>query len=104
VEELVLPTAPDAGGDHFDVFQNYEIEADRRDELRAYLSARRIGTIIQWGGKPVHAFSGLGFKVELPVTERFFERCLMLPLNMMLTDDEVTHIATTVRSFYSGLA
>ena len=102
VEELVLPPGPDVGGDHFDVFQNYEIEANRRDELRGFLSERGIGTIIQWGGKPVHGFAGLGFKVSLPVTERFFQRCLMLPLNMMLTDDEVTQIATTVRAFYSG--
>lgn len=102
VEQIVLPPGPDAGGDHFDVFQNYEIEADQRDELRSYLSERGIGTIIQWGGKPVHKFASLGFNVELPVTERFFQRCLMLPLNMMLTDDEVTHIATTVRGFYSN--
>ena len=33
--EVVLPPGPDEGGDHFDVFQNYEIEADRRDELKA---------------------------------------------------------------------
>jgi dTDP-4-amino-4,6-dideoxygalactose transaminase len=36
VEQLVLPPGPDEAGGHFDVFQNYEIEADRRDELRGY--------------------------------------------------------------------
>ena len=98
--ELVLPPAPDAGTDHFDVYQNYEIEADRRDELRSYLSERGIGTILQWGGTPVHQFKGLGFDVSLPATERFFERCLMLPMNMMVTDDEVRYIAATIRAFY----
>jgi dTDP-4-amino-4,6-dideoxygalactose transaminase len=98
--ELVLPPGPDADADHFDVYQNYEIEADRRDELRGYLSERGIGTILQWGGTPVHQFKGLGFDVSLPATERFFERCLMLPMNMMVTDDEVRYIAATIRAFY----
>ncbi len=104
LEELVLPPGPDAGQDHFDVFQNYEIEADRRDELRAHLAENGIGTILQWGGKPVHSFKRLGFSVSLPKTERFFERCLMLPLNMMVTDEEVTYIASRVRAFYGASA
>jgi dTDP-4-amino-4,6-dideoxygalactose transaminase len=102
LKEVVLPPAPDEGGDHFDVFQNYEIEADRRDELRSFLSDKGIGTILQWGGTPVHQFKGLGFTVSLPKTERFFERCLMLPMNMMVTDDEVRYIAATIRAFYRG--
>jgi len=100
--ELVLPPGPEQGGDHFDVFQNYEIEADRRDELRSYLSDKGIGTIMQWGGTPVHQFKGLGFTVSLPRTERFFERCVMLPMNMMVTDEEVRYIAASVRGFYRG--
>jgi len=100
--ELVLPPGPDQGGDHFDVYQNYEIEADRRDELRSYLSDKGIGTIMQWGGTPVHQFKGLGFTVSLPRTERFFERCLMLPMNMMVSDEEVRYIAASVRGFYRG--
>ena len=98
----MLPPGPEQGGDHFDVFQNYEIEADRRDELRSYLSDKGIGTIMQWGGTPVHQFKGLGFTVSLPRTERFFERCLMLPMNMMVTDEEVRYIAASVRGFYRG--
>ncbi|MEO8192570.1 MAG: DegT/DnrJ/EryC1/StrS family aminotransferase [Gemmatimonadales bacterium] len=104
LEDVVLPPGPDAQPDHFDVFQNYEIEASRRDELRAWLSAQGIGTILQWGGTPVHQFKALGFDVSLPATERFFERCLMLPMNMMVSDDEVTYIATTIRAFYGGSA
>jgi len=104
VTDVGLPPGPDANEDHFDVFQNYEIEASRRDDLRKHLADKGVGTIIQWGGTPVHAFKKLGFDVSLPVTERFFERCLMLPLNMMVTDDEVTYIATAVREFYGASA
>jgi dTDP-4-amino-4,6-dideoxygalactose transaminase len=102
LEQLVLPAPPDAHPDHFDVYQNYEIEAERRDELRAYLSEKGIGTIIQWGGTPVHSFKKLGFEVSLPATERFFERCLMLPMNMTVTDEEVSYIAATIRTFYNA--
>lgn len=102
VSDVVLPPGPDSGGDHFDVFQNYEIEAERRNELKSYLAENGIGTILQWGGTPVHAFKRLGFDVSLPVTERLFERCLMLPMNMMVTDEEVTYISATIKGFYEA--
>ncbi len=101
IPQLTLPPAPDSDPNHFDVYQNYEIEADRRDELRTHLSENGVGTILQWGGTPVHRFKGLGFSVVLPATERLFERCLMLPMNMTVTDDEVAYIAELIRDFYS---
>jgi dTDP-4-amino-4,6-dideoxygalactose transaminase len=100
VRELVLPPAPDNDPDHFDVFQNYEIEAERRDELRAYLQEHGIGTLIQWGGKAVHQFEKLGFNVKLPYTEKMFTRCLMLPLNRSLSDEDVEYVCATMREFY----
>jgi dTDP-4-amino-4,6-dideoxygalactose transaminase len=101
IPEVTLPPAPDSDPDRFDVFQNYEMEAGRRDELRTHLSKNGVGTIVQWGGTPVHQFKALGFNVSLPATERLFERCVMLPLNMMVTDDEVGYIAELIRDFYS---
>ncbi len=98
--ELTLPPAPDADADHFDVFQNYEIEADRRDDLRTHLTTSGIGTILQWGGKAVHQFMGLGFNISLPNTERIFTRCVMLPMNMTVSDDDVAYITEAVRDFY----
>lgn len=100
IAEVQLPPAPDADPKHFDVFQNFEIEADRRDELKDYLKARGIGTLIQWGGKAVHQFPKLGYNVSLPVTERFFTRCIMLPLNTMVTLDDADFVAATMREFY----
>lgn len=99
-ERLGLPPAPVEGEAHFDIFQNYEIEADRRDELKAWLKDQGIGTLIQWGGRAVHQFPKLGFTQRLPKTERFFTRCLMLPLNMAITDDEVDYVADSILAFY----
>jgi dTDP-4-amino-4,6-dideoxygalactose transaminase len=100
VPELALPPAPGADPDHYDVFQNYEIEAERRDDLRAFLGRNGVGTLIQWGGKPVHQFAALGLRGELPYTDALFRRCLMLPMNMMVQLDDAEFIAATVRDFY----
>ncbi len=97
---LRLPPGPDNDPDHFDVFQNYEIEAERRDELKAYLKDRGVGTLIQWGGKAVHQFRGLGFTQQLPFTERLFTRLLMLPMNMSLTDEDVHYVCEVILDFY----
>ena len=102
LEEMTLPPGPDEDGPHFDVYQNYEVEAHRRDALRTYLKEHGIGTIIQWNGTPVHQFQGLDLpRFHLPKTDRFFERCFLLPMNTSLSDDDVQYICDTITSFYS---
>ena len=100
LEELQLPAAPSMESDNFDVYQNYELTADNRDELRANLSKKNIGTLIQWGGTAVHQFTQLGFNQVLPDTERFFERCIMLPMNVFISDSDVDYICEGVTDFY----
>ena len=102
LDTVVLPPAPDADPRHFDVYQNYELEADRRDDLRVYLSDRGVGTIVQWGGTPVHQFRELGFTVDLPRTDAFFDRCLMLPMNVAISDDDVSYVIASIRAFYGA--
>jgi dTDP-4-amino-4,6-dideoxygalactose transaminase len=100
--QLRLPPGPDGDSEHFDIYQNYEIEAEQRDELKAYLKEQGIGTLIQWGGKAVHEFHKLGFKQHLPYTEELFTRLLMLPMNTSLTDDDVDYICWRIREFYAA--
>ena len=100
LHELQLPPAPGSDTDRFDVFQNYELQADNRDQLKAHLAEHNIGTLIQWGGKAVHQFEQLGFDQVLPRTERFFERCIMLPMNVFIDNDDVDYICDTVRGFF----
>lgn len=102
LNEVLLPPAPEDGGDHFDTFLNYEIEAEGRDVLRTHLSSRGVGTILQWGGKGVHQFPALGLDAALPRTERMFSRSLLLPMNTSLADDEVDYVSEQVRGFYEG--
>jgi len=103
LEDLTLPPGPDEDPDHFDIYQNYEIESGNREKLREYLKAKGIGTIIQWAGKAVHQFQGLGLgSVKLPFTERFMERCFLLPMNTSLTDEEVEYVCDQIIHFYGG--
>ena len=98
--QLQLPPPPDADRRHFDVYQNYELQADRRDELQAYLEEHSVGTLVQFSGRAVHQYEPLGFSGKLPRTEAFYERCLMLPMNTSLTDADVGYVCETVRGFY----
>jgi UDP-2-acetamido-2-deoxy-ribo-hexuluronate aminotransferase len=100
LEELQLPAAPSVDSDNFDVYQNYELQADSRDDLKTYLSEKNIGTLIQWGGTAVHQFTQLGFNQILPDTERFFKRCIMLPMNLFISDSDVDYICESVTKFY----
>jgi dTDP-4-amino-4,6-dideoxygalactose transaminase len=99
--QLVLPPAPDADPRHHDVYQNYELQAQDRDSLRDFLQSRGIRTIIQWAGTPVHQFTELGFRQQLPNTEAFFQDCMMLPMNTALGDDDVDLICSAIKEFYA---
>jgi dTDP-4-amino-4,6-dideoxygalactose transaminase len=101
LKELQLPPAPDADPSYFDVYQNYEIEAERRDELKIFLKENGVGTIIQWNGQPVHSITSLGFSgTGLPYTERMFKKCLMLPMNTALLDEDVNYVCDKIDEFY----
>jgi dTDP-4-amino-4,6-dideoxygalactose transaminase len=100
IDDLVLPPAPGSDPDHFDVFQNYEIESGRRDALREHLDRNGVRTILQWGGKTIHQFPELGLEANLPYTNRMTTRFMMLPMNTSLTDDDVRYVGATIRRFY----
>ena len=97
--QVTLPPAPN-DADHYDVYQNYEIEAEDRDALKEHLSAHGVGTLIQWGGTAIHQFRQLGFTHDLPQTDALFERIIMLPMNLSLTNDEVRYVCECIRAFY----
>jgi dTDP-4-amino-4,6-dideoxygalactose transaminase len=99
--ELLLPPAPGGDAEHHDVFQNYEIEADSRDRLKTHLQDAGVRTIVQFGGKAVHQYRGLGFEgLKLPITERLYTRALLLPMNTTLSDEDVAYIVDQIRAFY----
>ena len=98
VDEISLPPMDDDG--HFDVFQNFEIRAHKRDELIAYLSNNDVGTMKQWGGFCLHHFKDLGLNSDVPYCEEMAKSFMMLPLNTTLSDDDVEFVSTKIIDFY----
>ena len=68
--------------------------------MKNHLGEKGIGTLIQWGGTAVHQFKQLGFNQSLPKTEKFFERCIMLPMNIFISNKDIEYICETVIRFY----
>ena len=102
IKELRLPSPPEDAGEHYDVFQNYEIMAERRDELIAYLNRQGIEVMLPWGGKGVHQHAALGFDaVKLPRTEELFSKALMLPMYPELSDSQVETVIGAVNNFFT---
>lgn len=87
--------------DYYDIFQNYEILVSQRDELKEHLKGCNIGTLIQWGGGvPLHSYKTLGFNDVPRTVEQYFKKCIMLPLNQFISEDEAAHVASCVINFY----
>lgn len=100
VAAMLLPPPPEENGKRFDIFQNYEVQADRREDLRTFLADRGIGTIIQWGGWMVHQFDDLHLRSNAPYAEAMSKRYMMLPMHHLLSDDDVDHVCDAVLAFY----
>lgn len=79
---------------------NYVIRCDRRDKLHLYLRGKYISTGVHYLPLYFHPFyKKLYPKVHLPVTEREWQRLLLLPLYPQLTLKQQAYIIGTIREF-----
>ncbi len=102
--QVGLPPPPDARSAFFDVFQNYELEAESRDELVARLKEAGVEILLPWGGRAVHQFPRLGlgeYAARLPRTEALFRRVLMLPMHTEVSDDQIRYVCRVIREYYA---
>jgi dTDP-4-amino-4,6-dideoxygalactose transaminase len=86
------------------VFHQYVIRAQRRDELREFLAARKIGSEVYYP-LPLHlqpVFAYLGFTDgDLPVAEQAAKEVLALPMFPELTELEIRYVVESIADFYS---
>lgn len=104
IPAMHLPPAPSDGA-FFDIYQNYELcveNSEQRNALRAWLSERSVGNIVQWGGFGIHQLEGLGFTQDCPKTDHFFETSLLLPMNHILTEAQIDHVIESVAAFFNA--
>ena len=99
IDNLLLPPPPETNT-HFDIFQNYEVQAEKRDELKIFLSDNGIGSLQQWSGVAIHQCRELGFDQDLNATDEIFSKILMIPMNHLLSNDQVQHVINTLKRFY----
>ncbi len=96
----LLETQPQA----HHIFHQYVVRARRRDQLRAFLEARGIGTEIYYP-IPLHlqaCFTYLGYaEGDLPQAERAAKEVLALPMFAELRSDEQQYVVTAIADFYS---
>jgi dTDP-4-amino-4,6-dideoxygalactose transaminase len=96
--DLVLPRAA-AGARH--VFHQYVVRTPRRDELKAFLAERGIGTLVHYP-QPVHvqpAYRGRLAPEGLPRTERACQEVLSLPMFPQLTDEQAHQVREAVSTW-----
>jgi dTDP-4-amino-4,6-dideoxygalactose transaminase len=98
---IVLPYT-DPRAEH--IFHQYVIRAPRRDDLRAFLTAHKIGTEIYYP-LPLHlqeALRSLGYKAgDFPETERAATEVLALPMYPDLREDEQDTVVEAIRQFFA---
>ena len=97
VKDFILPPADRIQDDAWHLFV---IRHPDRSALVAYLDANGIQTNVHYP-LPIHrqkAFEEFS-DLQLPITERIHSEVISLPLNAVLTDEEVTYIIQTVNQF-----
>ena len=96
-----LPEHSSLGGH---IYHQYVVLAERRDELREYLSQRNIGSEIYYP-VPLHlqeCFAYLGYSEgSLPVSEKAAREVLALPMFPEITADEQALVINSIAEFYS---
>lgn len=80
----------------------YVIQTERRLELYNYLHSKNIKVQVHY--IPVHTmpyYKGLGWKNgDFPIAEKFYSKCLSLPMYPGLTVEEQDYVIKTINDFF----
>lgn len=100
IKEIRIPKVK---GDQKAVYYVFNILAENRDGLAAYLKENEIGYSIYYP-MPLHmqkAFKYLGYKEgDFPVAEKLAKEVIALPIYPEITRDEIEYVCDTIRKFY----
>jgi len=85
-------------------FHTYVIQAQRRDELIAFLGEKGVETKIHYP-LPIHLMEAArkyGYKKgDFPVAETQAEKIISLPIHHHLTEDQIQYVVKCLGAFYS---
>jgi len=87
------------------IYNQYTVKAQNRDALLDYLRKNGIGCAVYYP-MPLHlqkCFECLGYKEgDFPVSENASKEVISLPVFGELTEEELTEVFETVKTFYAG--
>lgn len=96
-------TLPATKAGNFHVYNQFTIRVSKRDELRAYLKEKGVGTEIYYP-LPMHlqnCYQDLGYrKGAFPESERAAEEVLSLPIFAELAEAQQEYVAESLAGFY----
>lgn len=84
------------------IWHQFVLHCQDRDGLMKYLEERGIGTIIHYPIPPhlSEAYNYLGYsKGDFPITERYADEVLSIPLYNGMTEEEQTYVINTINEF-----
>ena len=87
--------------DHFDVFQNYVLRAEKRDGLFSFLKGKGVETLIK-DPIPCHKHPNLNLSnFSLPFSEQLAKEVISLPMYPELTREQIDYVINCIGEFYS---
>lgn len=94
----ILETRPGSNN----IYHQFVVHCDKRDELMNYLSEHDIGTIIHYPIPPhlQKAYEYLGYKKgDLPIAEQYANEVLSLPMYNGMSIEEQNYVIEVINSF-----
>lgn len=101
VEQIATPVIAEGNES---IYNQYTLRVQQRDELQKYLAEAGIGSAIYY---PLcmheqKCFSHLGHKAgDFPLAEQAAAEVLSIPIYPELIEEQLAHVAETIKSFYA---
>ncbi len=84
----------------FDVWQNYVIRAEKRDELAEYLKKEGVEILISWATPTYREPVMQPNDITLPETEKICQEVISLPMYPELTEEQAKYVIEVIHKFY----
>jgi dTDP-4-amino-4,6-dideoxygalactose transaminase len=98
IADLLLPHYERPGFDH--IYQNYTVRSKQGDAFSNHMKANGVEVLTQFR-KPYYRHEALKLADRgFPETEALCREVCSLPMNVELTDEEVSYVIDVVRAFY----
>ncbi len=101
LSQLQLPPPPLTDNHYYDVFQNYVVRTQKRDDLAAYVKKNGAEIIISWPIYMNHQKTLKLSRFKLPKTEAISLEIVSLPMYPELENEQVKYVIQVVRNSYS---